>query len=388
MSNPQCNCTGCAGCSFKKCDWPWGRYVWQKEQERCHWCAVDLSTVESATMLVPPPPPPYPPPPPKTTPEPVGIAEPVVDSPPQVGRAQLASTNGQAILLCDGLTAESVPLLKEMQTRMRKPDRWMICLWAQGVVRKKQRDHWTLTSTQVLSSAFATPETSILSIDLEDTTPAGVKKAKDMLKHCNVLHMAGGNAFHVAALWSSRRELLSILKRRFYKGEILYIGSSAGSVVAGNLTKYCDDEPVGKRFPETGLGLVQANISVYHSNLPAFQTDTSDPSQLLLGPKTSVLIVGDHGTPFFVAKAKNHARETCLGSPFLQQRLNIPPTPTTGTIPPSPPTTAIPPMTWEQQPPTGTIPPSPPTTTIPRMTWEQQKHQKPRLVLLPRLVLF
>ena len=363
-----CNCTGCAGCSSKKCDWPWGKYKWQKYQKRCYWCAVEPSTVESATktMLVPPPPPPYPPPLPEATPEPMGIAEPMVDSPPQVDRAQLASANGpqpkQAIILCDGLTDESVPLLKEMQTRMRKPNQWRICVWTQGVARKKQKDHWTQTSTQVLSNAFEQPEGRILSIDL--TTPAGVKRAKGMLKHCNVFHMAGGNAFRVAKLWSSQTELLSILKRRFSEGEILYIGSSAGSVVAGNSTKYCNDEPVGNRLPETGLGLVPANISVYHSKLPPFPRDSSDPSQLLLGPKTSVLIVGDQGTPFFMAKAKNHARETCLGSPFLQQRLNTPPT--------TPPTTAIPPMTREQQPPAWTIPPSPPTMTIPPMTLEQQ----------------
>ena len=195
----------------------------------------------------------------------------------------------QAIILCDGLTDESVSLLKEMQTRMRKPDQWRICVWTQGVARKKQKDHWTQTSTQVLSNAFEQPERSIFSIDL--TTPAGVKRAKGMLKYCNVFHMAGGNAFRVAKLWSSQTELLSILKRRFSEGEILYIGSSAGSVVAGNSTKDCDDLPVGQRFPESGLGLVRANISVYHSNKAPFQTESSDPSQLLLAPKTSVLIL-------------------------------------------------------------------------------------------------
>ena len=57
--------------------------------------------------------------------------------------------------------------------------------------------------------------------------------------------MPGGNAWNIVQYWRSRTHRLQVLKERVQRGQVLYIGSSGGSVSAGLDMKYCEDDRSG-----------------------------------------------------------------------------------------------------------------------------------------------
>jgi hypothetical protein len=100
------------------------------------------------------------------------------------------------------------------------------------------------------------------------------ESAMALLQHCNIFHMSGGDAWKIAQEWQCHPRHLQVLKDRVERGEILYIGSSGGSIVAGMNMKHCDDD-------RSGLGDLDTNGLLAH---PIF----------FIVPKT-LFIVSDQG---------------------------------------------------------------------------------------------
>jgi hypothetical protein len=219
------------------------------------------------------------------------------------------------LLLCDGLADATLDALTQFaQTHgpRRHHEVPKIVVFTQGYHKRKQQEVWRCGAEKVLSRAFeCTPEhVKVLSFDkLEYTT---VEYAEKLIKHCNIFHMAGGNAFDLADLWQQQLRLKKLLVDRVQQGEILYIGSSGGSFVAGNSLQYCTD---AISHTGLGLGILDVNVCVHHTreqdSLTQNRTST-DKKSLILGPGTGAFINGDKVEPFFLKSARPAAQGACL----------------------------------------------------------------------------
>ena len=119
----------------------------------------------------------------------------------------------------------------------------------------------------------------------------GLAKAV-LVRHCNIFHMSGGNAWNIIQDWRSRPDCLQVLKGRVQHGEVLYVGSSGGSIAAGLDMKYCVDDRSGLcDMDMNGLGIVgDMKVGVHHSNRNTF--DKTDEISMFLGPQTAIFLNG------------------------------------------------------------------------------------------------
>ena len=203
------------------------------------------------------------------------------------------------MLLCDGLCDLVAPTLNELVDRHSlKPECPKIAVYCSGYAKQKQQTIWGEGARQILAKTFGVEAKRVLKLDLTD------KDAPGKLRYCNVVHMAGGNPGDLAHQWSLRPDLAKILRDRVCSGEILYIGSSAGSFVAGGSLVY-NLEHCSKCCPDSQsrhdpLGLVNLNICVYHSNEEPAQFSESlaqDPLALRLANRTGILLLGTTNEP-------------------------------------------------------------------------------------------
>ena len=94
--------------------------------------------------------------------------------------------------------------------------------------------------------------------------------------------------------WHSHPECLHCLQNRVQCGQVLYVGSSAGSISAGQELKYCEDEPRPPNAANiSGLGIVDINVGVYHAKRNPFEI--TDKKSVVLGPRTCILVNGLDG---------------------------------------------------------------------------------------------
>ena len=274
-----------------------GKYWLDKQRKRCSWCRPFYQEPPAH------PPAPTPPLPATSTPAPSTASTPPINTPevlvspiPKQRKLEYRShtVESKVILLCDGLCDLVTPTLNECLDRHSlKPENPKVAVYCSGYAKKKQQKQWGEGARQILAEMFGVDADLVLRLDLNDDN------AHHILLGCNVLHMAGGNTGDLAHQWSLRPDLASILRDRVCSGEILYIGSSAGSFVAGGSLVY-NLEHCSKCRPDShsrhdSLGLVNLNICVYHSNEEPAQFSESlaqDPLALRIANRTGILLLG------------------------------------------------------------------------------------------------
>src|SRR6185295_2744827 len=88
------------------------------------------------------------------------------------------------------------------------------------------------------------------------------KAANDMVDHAEAIFIGGGNTFRLLrSLY--QLELLAPIRRRVAEG-MLYIGSSAGSVVAAPTIKTTNDMPIVEPASFNSLGLISFQINAHY----------------------------------------------------------------------------------------------------------------------------
>ena len=102
-------------------------------------------------------------------------------------------------------------------------------------------------------------------LDLDDAS------AMNLLQHCNIFHMAGGNAWKLVQDWHHHPHHLQVLKERVQRGEVLYIGSSGGAISAGLDMRHCEDDRAGLGdmgdAVMNGLGIIELKDSMIPHDL-------------------------------------------------------------------------------------------------------------------------
>ena len=149
--------------------------------------------------------------------------------------------------MCDGLADDVLSLLKQMVEQSRclaQGCEARIVVYVDGYKTKKQRSAWWKNAIRAFNKVFELRhEEQVKILDWDNEKPS----AMALLRHCNIFHMAGGNAWNLVRDWQRHPCHLQILKERVQCGEVLYIGSSGGSISSGLNMQYCRD-------PCDGLG--------------------------------------------------------------------------------------------------------------------------------------
>ena len=242
------------------------------------------------------------------------------------GGAPPAVPSPVVMLLSDGLCDSSFPAVQEAIQKHEsrcKPSDPKILIFTQGYSKRKQRCSWGLRAAELLANIFGVDRERVAVLlfadvhakDAEDanyaTDATDAKDAwdlatfrrdpKELLAGCNIFHMAGGNAWALAQLWGDRPDLAEILRTRVRTGEVMYIGSSGGSIVAGEMLSYCSDARSPEHLSDQGLGIMKKlDVAVYHEKaVPATsEVRLRDAARLRLGKGAGVLFVD--GDPQFV----------------------------------------------------------------------------------------
>ena len=222
--------------------------------------------------------------------------------------------------MCDGLADKVLPMLKGMVeqsrflTRVEEPK---IVIYCNGYEKAKQRDTWRQYAIKACKKVFDCDEQRVKIMYSDEDAPTMA-----LLRHCNIFHMAGGNAWNIVRDWRSRPGCLQVLQERVQCGEVLYIGSSGGSISAGLDMKYCeDDRSVPGDVDMKGLGIVSdMNVGVHHSNRNNFD-NTDDDISVFLGPQTAIFLNGLQCEPAMTAVVKPGVKESLLASPYVVAKL-------------------------------------------------------------------
>jgi cyanophycinase-like exopeptidase len=354
------------------CGHPCGKYAWQKEIQRCFYCSPDEPPEFAPIVKCPPPLPPSSslcinawipltlPPSRSLCINATGAA--LMSQVDQAGgggelsqtfcttstkistnyhhpqqkklQAPCGGSMKKILLLCDGLCDLVQPTLTDVVAGHGLiPPNPKILVFVQGYVKTKSQLTWGAGAINVMSTVFGVGEDTvkILDVDSAMTSYDGHQRAMRLLGACNVFHMAGGTTGDLAHLWSSVPDLAQKLRDRTECGEIFYIGSSAGSVIAGsslvyNLERCTKCRPFSDPREHYALSLVNLNISVYHNNNEPVETSqltARDPLALRLGNHTGILLLGtdsDTVTPICLKKVSASAmRAIRIDSAKLQR---------------------------------------------------------------------
>jgi peptidase E len=226
--------------------------------------------------------------------------------------------------MCDGLADQVLPLLKEMveySCFLRRVEEPKIVIYVQGYAKTKQRDSWFQHAIKACNKVFECFGHRVKLLDLDDASSMG------LLQHCNIFHMAGGNAWRLVQDWHHHPHHLEVLKDRVQRGEVLYIGSSGGAISAGQDMRHCEDDragmgDVGDRaagLDMNGLGIIELNVGVHHSNHHKF--NNADDAAVFLGPQTAIFSNGMQLEPAMAATVKPCVKESLLASPYIVAKL-------------------------------------------------------------------
>ena len=186
--------------------------------------------------------------------------------------------------MCDGLADQVLPLLKQIVEDSRfltRVDEPKIVIYDKGYAKTKQRQNWLDHAIRACKKVFNWDQVEDLDLD--------GPFAMDHLQHCNIVHMAGGNAWKIIQDWQHHHpQHLQVLKERILCGEVLYIGSSGGAISAGLDMRHCDDDravlclgDIGDAACSQGLGIIEMNVGAHHSDLHNF--DHADDVAVFLG---------------------------------------------------------------------------------------------------------
>ena len=226
--------------------------------------------------------------------------------------------------MCDGLADNVLPLLKQIVEESRFLPRVVepkIVIYDKGYGKAQQRQKWLQHAIRACKKVFDSDGLQVEDLDLDDPS------AMDLLQHCNIFHMAGGNAWKIIQDWHHHHpHYLQVLKERVQRGEVLYIGSSGGAISAGLDMRHCEDDraclglgDMGDAACSQGLGIIELNVGVHHSDRHKF--NHADEMAVFLGPTTGIFLNGLQCEPAMAATVKPCVKESLLASPYIAAKL-------------------------------------------------------------------
>ena len=169
--------------------------------------------------------------------------------------------------MCDGLADHVLPLLQQIVQGSRfltRVEEVKIVIYGKGYAKTADQTCIMHHAIRACNKVFDCDGHRVKMLDLDDAS------AMDLLQHCNIFHMAGGNAWKLADDWHHHPHHLQVLKERVQRGEVLYIGSSGGAISAGLDMRHCEDDRAGLGdmgdAVMNGLGIIELNVGVHHSN--------------------------------------------------------------------------------------------------------------------------
>ena len=221
--------------------------------------------------------------------------------------------------MCDGLADHVLPLLKQIVEDSRflaRADEPKIVIYVKGYAKTTQRKAWLQHAIRACNKVFDCDGHRVKMLDLDDASAMG------LLQHCNIFHMAGGNAWKLVQDWHHHPHHLQVLKERVQRGEVLYIGSSGGAISAGLDMMHCEDDRAGLGLGDMGdaacsqgLGIIGLNVGVHHSDRHNF--NHADDVAVFLGPNTAIFLKGLQCEPVMAATVKPCVKESLLASPYI-----------------------------------------------------------------------
>ena len=222
--------------------------------------------------------------------------------------------------MCDGLADRVLPLLKRIVADSRfltRVDEPKIVIYGKAYAKPAERESWMQHAIRACNRVFDCDGHRVKMLDLDDASAMG------LLQHCNIFHMAGGNAWKLVQDWHHHPHHLQVLKERVQSGEVLYIGSSGGAISAGLDMRHCEDSRAGLGdmgdAVMNGLGIIELNVGVHHSNHHKF--NNADDVAVFWGPQTAIFLNGLQCEPAMAATVKPCVKESLLASPYIAAKL-------------------------------------------------------------------
>lgn len=226
--------------------------------------------------------------------------------------AELTWAPNTMLLLCDGITQESEENVKALVRSEVGTHRFttlancgsgmIVLLCVDGFRNSKQTKH--IDSTKAWLSTFF--QTSISNVSVFSFATAST------IPLCHVFCMMGGNAYALMQKIHANSQCMTELQRRIKEGEVFYISTSGGTVVAGDDLRYCPDDLVqGVASDVGGLGLVPARIVIPMSHAKQFTQEqcqsTAGDAKRLCMPKGSCLATAQEARTFNICKGNTCA---------------------------------------------------------------------------------
>jgi hypothetical protein len=120
--------------------------------------------------------------------------------------------------------------------------------------------------------------------------------------------MMGGSAYKLMSLIQANSQCMTELQRRIKEGEVFYISTSGGTVVAGEDLRYCPDALVqGVASDVNGLGLVPCRIVIPVAHAKMFTQEqceeTASDKKRLCMPKGACLATASEARTFKTCKS-------------------------------------------------------------------------------------
>lgn len=141
--------------------------------------------------------------------------------------------------------------------------------------------------------------TSDVAAGLPDLSVTGVHTSEDMVQailQAEVVMIGGGNTFHLLKLLQDKK-LLSAIRESINNGA-LYVGWSAGSVVACPDISTTNDMPIVWPGEAGALAFLDFHVNAHYNNFapPGYQGETRDDrlnEAMLVGDKITILALSE-----------------------------------------------------------------------------------------------
>ena len=141
-------------------------------------------------------------------------------------------------------------------------------------------------------------------LEILDVSKASEAEAKAKIGAAQVLYVSGGNTFYLLCELK-KKDLVTLIADRVRSGELVYVGESAGAMIAAPSVEYAvmmDDAGDYEAAAQTGLDLVKFYPVVHYGEEPFVQSTAkilkAYGGKLKLTPINNAEAIAVHGDKF------------------------------------------------------------------------------------------